>query len=606
MKDVSKDAGFSAWTTPRNSLESYHAASIVVPFLAALFGALENHLPNLETLFQFHKTLSMIIRLKPDVYSDLMDVIAFHSPASRYIAAAVMTTFWPKSVGTVMLSKTFPIISYQEDLLRVTLANTVSNSNRDSQQHAHEFVLWRFPAESETQTAQINFYIPSSCNECGKDIYQVGLYCHFCSCSVHLSDCYDKSECVYASQYTGKDGNTQKIATTRFSHILPQRRDIESTSLKINRHSFRPVHLFTATLCFICHFPLWGCRNQGLKCSSCRHFVHESCLSKSRNLSRCRAVPLSWEHVTIDWDALRKSWLEFYAPLLWSDKVIFDHSFEEVSLVYGMLWTEVEILNAGMMAGSIVVEQKSPRSQAARFGQTSTDNFELHYFVALYKAQLSSLHLHKSSNTLEFINNCGLIPPDLSLLHNIPLLSMIASLIKLPPTSSSDDFYSEAYLQVSQEDVSANPDAPYPYEIASLAHIRDSLGHEVHIFAEEAARFLLSYLHGLGKFIRIDQTSDLFDNWKDPMDIMCSFPDTLAIDASTSVEALFASIQASLEDLDVSVNEFGFLLLVRRCWPSGMMTDYALARLANIVLDWLLTEVRKIQQSEMLSDFPKG
>jgi hypothetical protein len=281
--------------------------------------------------------------------------------------------------------------------------------------------------------------------------------------------------------------------------------------------------------------------------------------------------------------------VEFYSALIWREDEVLQKSYDEISVAYGIFWMELELLQAGTASSSIVVEQSSPRSQpAVRSSGQTYDTFELHYLVALYFAQLSGSRLPKSRNSLEYVENCGNVGAEISVIHNLPLLLLAASVIKLPRMSQPGN---GDMLQVSAEG-NTSEELPHPLEIVSLAHIRDALGYEVGLHSDATARFTMSQIHRLGIFIRVDCSPDLFKGSdSSPADIICTFPSTLAIDASTSVEALFASIQACLEDLDVSINEFGFLLLVRRCWPSALMTDYALSRLASLVLTWVLTEV---------------
>jgi hypothetical protein len=276
--------------------------------------------------------------------------------------------------------------------------------------------------------------------------------------------------------------------------------------------------------------------------------------------------------------------------LIWNEEELFNHSYEEVSITYGIFWMEAELLAAGMSNGSIVVEQGSSRSGAPQPNQKPVDHFELHHFIALYRAQLVGTRLQKSPQTYEFIDNCGPLKPELSFLHDLSLLALAGSVIKLPPAFVSKD---DVFLQVNKDNDSQNGDKlPHPYEIASLAHIRDALGNEMSIWSNTVARLLIRHLHRLGIFTRLDGGADAFlPNDPPPLEVICSFPETFAIDASTSVEALFAGIEACLQDMDVSINEFGFLLLTRQCWPTGLMTDYALSRLASLVLSWILTEV---------------
>ncbi|KAJ7172444.1 hypothetical protein C8R46DRAFT_149097 [Mycena filopes] len=73
-------------------------------------------------------------------------------------------------------------------------------------------------------------------------------------------------------------------------------------------------------------------------------------------------------------------------------------------------------------------------------------------------------------------------------------------------------------------------------------------------------------------------------------DALCVFPIPLGLDLSTNVETLAAAVEACLADLDLSVNEAGFLLLMRKLWPNGMATEYSLKRLMRTIVTWILAE----------------
>ncbi|KAG8829946.1 hypothetical protein FRC17_005740 [Serendipita sp. 399] len=274
---------------------------------------------------------------------------------------------------------------------------------------------------------------------------------------------------------------------------------------------------------------------------------------------------------------------------MWQETELFQRSYEDVSIAFGILWMELELFNAGLTSGSLVLDQSASQSTNSRARERPMQNFELHYFVALYRAQLEGSRLTKSQSTIEYIENCGQLNNDLSLVHDMPLLVLAVSAVKLPHTSNPID---DVYLQV--EGGGAVDELNHPYEMVSLAHIRDALGYDVGVASDFIARFLISHFIRLGLVFRVDAAGEPALDDSDPMEVLCTFPSTLAIDASTSVESLFASIQACLEDIDLSVNEFGLLLLVRRCWPTGMMTDYALTRLTSMVLAWILTEEHRM------------
>lgn len=72
--------------------------------------------------------------------------------------------------------------------------------------------------------------------------------------------------------------------------------------------------------------------------------------------------------------------------------------------------------------------------------------------------------------------------------------------------------------------------------------------------------------------------------------VHCLFPIVTAIDPTSDVEHLIHSIWRCLSSVDLSVNECGFLLLTRQCWPDPFMSDYTTERLVGCVFHWLLLE----------------
>lgn len=120
--------------------------------------------------------------------------------------------------------------------------------------------------------------------------------------------------------------------------------------------------------------------------------------------------------------------------------------------------------------------------------------------------------------------------------------------------------------------------------------MRDILGHEFRIHSDTAARLILSHLHDLGFFDRVDREPTLIID-RNTKNVPCVFPLPLGLDLSTIVEILVSAVEACLSDLDLSVNEVGFLILVRRFWPNGIASEYASRRLTRLILCWILEEV---------------
>ncbi|KAG0055153.1 hypothetical protein BGZ83_009455, partial [Gryganskiella cystojenkinii] len=72
--------------------------------------------------------------------------------------------------------------------------------------------------------------------------------------------------------------------------------------------------------------------------------------------------------------------------------------------------------------------------------------------------------------------------------------------------------------------------------------------------------------------------------------VHCLFPLITAIDPTSVVEHLIHSVWRCLSSIDLAVNECGFLILSRQCWPDPFMSDYTAERLLGCVFHWLLLE----------------
>ena len=186
--------------------------------------------------------------------------------------------------------------------------------------------------------------------------------------------------------------------------------------------------------------------------------------------------------------------------------------------------------------------------------------------------------------------------PDHMILYNWSLLSFIASLVKTPLDDESNiPLNSGGFLSASTNDPNEDDDTSPIFEVVSFAHLRDVLGMELSITSDRAATELLRHLSCVGFFTRADSEPVLEEVMDELQTLKCTFPLPIALDMHNDhVETLVSSVEASLNDVSVTMNEIGFILLVRRCWPSTQHTEYALSRLARVVLRWIVTEVSRV------------
>jgi len=177
-----------------------------------------------------------------------------------------------------------------------------------------------------------------------------------------------------------------------------------------------------------------------------------------------------------------------------------------------------------------------------------------------------------------------------TLLFDWPTLVFFTASIKFVdevPRPHAGDLH-DPFLDTQSDNIMSQPQ---DYDAIPLGIIRDNLATNFQIYLDIAAETLLSQLYHVGLIevpkIHLLETNNLLQH----KESLCLFALPLNLDLSANVETLMTAIEACLSDIDLSVNEAGFLLLVRRAWPTEMSTHYALRRLMKSVLDWILAEV---------------
>lgn len=252
-----------------------------------------------------------------------------------------------------------------------------------------------------------------------------------------------------------------------------------------------------------------------------------------------------------------------------------------VSIIYGALWIQLQLMMNGVASGSIIIEYGSASTQGPG---NRMEEFELQNRVRLIEAYLASGRNVKTHPVQQHQRLQASGTEDSSLLFDWPLLVYVVAAIK-------SAVQSDAAASPSLLDEPGTSQSP---EIVTLARLRDALGSELNIGSDPAARHLLAHLHAVGLLRRVDRKVVLLNADEEPARIFCAFPIPLLIDTSVDVEALVTTIEAGLEEIDLSLNEQVLLLLVLRCWPTIWASEYGLERLAQALLAWICTEVRNL------------
>ncbi|KAG0186217.1 hypothetical protein DFQ28_008166 [Apophysomyces sp. BC1034] len=729
-------------TTPNSTnqqpIESYHALTLFTPLLFFMIQYLNPYLASYRAGIQedltftilrqtysignFHRALRFMIKQKPDMYLDLLDVIAHSIPEVKYRACQILFHYFCDSLGHVTIAESFPKLGLSEEVavleqnkrrqeyeaerqreqqqadptfLESMIGNSTSfnvvginrkyrNGAQHSSSHQHQsntaesvdddFTdithIWyphMFPNSSKNQGEDLENQLTSStsstspatvyddinstrCKECFKIINGYGLRCYQCKSNVHFN-CYNylsANSSMDVMLYV-KEGGIQKVVSPQFCPVVfgprssDEFRDVQhnhitdTSTFVLFGHHFQLINLYTLMLCAACHLPLWGVSHQGYRCTTCNRFIHSTCLERieeehrlgcqSSTIQICSSFqPLLESDTKITGKTLSESLQSYYGDLIpLSELDITERSYEEVGTILNVLLLQENILRCGIAAGCLLTDNETddPLTISDENGVPPNQSCPMLKDAIRYcVAYMNSGGCRGSSFLSEFYSNrqhsleeCVLSKEDF-LSHIAAMMkSLVASrsgavagtVIQTTSTTkrwSAGD--SRGYLKVVPNPFMEHWDDD---ELDIEEHVpRDMMGRDtmlswvmenLRIRSPKVGELLLQHMQNLGLFERRDAHPNLFyekasSSPESSSSVQCVFPVPFAIDCSPNVESLINAIEACLDDIDITVNECGMILLVRRCWPDSFMSQYTTERLVHAILSWIFQEDEKL------------
>ena len=578
--DASAKAVFST-NVPGQALDIYYLASLIGPLVATILDNVDLSTQDSVLAYRLRSFFHLLSENKQDFPLTLLEIAAFHSSRARYAALSLLQSGWPGAIGHLSISKALPSTIYRDPV--VNLAPRALRG--DGQAHIHQFIPWHFYPSPASSVFRGSAH--SDCHSCTKQIDGFGLFCPFCMCAVH-PNCYDAPYGTRLLQYpTVDEHRTQRIVIHRFSDVKRQGPDKTLTAFRKRSHIFVLTNIFTLSLCGACLLPLWGHIEQGYRCDICNQYIHASCLHSDAFLQMldCRVTHDSGR-ISISWKQFHDSFMAYYREILFTEDQLSHCTHEELSVYWSILWTQLELLKYGIASGTIILSDEQPTHGRRR---QNIEAFELHRAEALYSYFLDSRQLPRNPMVVEYCQQCGYDEHFWNVLNDWPTLLFIASSIKTPFRSTDEDdgeFLNVAAMQRNMP--FSNELYDLPALSLSVAKVRDNLA--LYGFIQDpGACIMLKHLRHLGFFE--SEGLHAFTPPDRPRDVLCNFQLPLGLDLSTDVEFLLVCIEACLDDLDVSINESGLLLLTRKLWPNGMASDYTLSRLVKAIVQWVLSEV---------------
>jgi hypothetical protein len=364
--------------------------------------------------------------------------------------------------------------------------------------------------------------------------------------------------------------------------------------------------------------------------------------------------PLQEKDIQISQADLSRHLIGFYGDALPLKLESLDgRSHEEVSTMLNTLTLQDHILHCGVAAGCIIIthssddafissEQLGEQSSSSSYTKDATNTSiaanerhcpSLSVAINLCMEHLNSGRCHGSTFSDDFHSKNLKKPLDIYILSKEEYLSHLSAMMKclmasfgneksqfsVPITVNATTIAekrrsagdSRGFLQVSPSPftaVSPTWDAEeeddfseghVPNEYLDRSTLLSWLMTNLNFKSRKAAEILLQQMCNFGLFERFDASPILFLNdnaaviAEDKM-VQCIFPVPYAIDCSPNVESLINSIEACLQDVDLSINECGLLLLARRCWPDPFMSNYSRERLIHAIVAWTFDEDERL------------
>ncbi|KAI8993719.1 hypothetical protein BDB01DRAFT_716190 [Pilobolus umbonatus] len=369
------------------------------------------------------------------------------------------------------------------------------------------------------------------------------------------------------------------------------------------------------------------------------------------SLEKCKSQkPLQAKDIQISYTKLYASFYEYYGDFLPRElEDLEGKGFEETSEILNVLLIQENIIRYGIAAGTITILQYNPLSpssiaQDLPFPMTGSSNETngissiLGTAIELCSEYLRSGKCRASTYLSEFFSNkhsniddC-LLSKESYLSHLSAMMksltvssstfgSLVQSFVTTPGSAASPIAHpfdkrksagdSRGFLQVLPNSLRSPKyewnsfenhfaDEQTPHDTLNRSALLSWIMANLNFKNRKLGEILLQHMQNMGLFERFDASPILFhmdssdNHYPESKLIQCIFPVPYAIDNSFNVEALIGAIDSCLTDVNISVNECGFLLLIHRCWPDPFLSSYTSERLIYIILKWILDEDERL------------
>lgn len=537
------------------------------------------------TAKRIHDLLLSICLAKADASLDLLQVVATGQIGARRIALEMLHRIWPGVMGHNRIAET----------IRIDNADSAfgAHTHATSGSAIHYYMPWRISSHDPLPDFR------NHCLVCETEIHGFCVRCSLCNEQCHLH-CLRASTEMFAFEvlHLSENGTSApRSVQIKYSQVAVIEQENTRFQKRAGPHDLRVVNLFTTTKCASCQAPIWGTMGNAYACTlGCQQLFHSQCVGRHpttqcrpgqhvvvNELTGQKADP--FEISLID---LTRSFETERQKLCLDEHDLACRSFDEIAILFGSLWLQHKILESGLSNGSIALATQDVGRNAGR-----ADPLGLRPVLKRYANYLSASRSQASSASTDFASSTGIERPLAEgFLFCRRLLTYLAALLRSPravdngaTTHSLLDPFGD-WVRPAEQPSLANLEA-VPMEAilsgfdADLA-VRDPYVIDILLRQMSAIGLCTDQRgspHGVSQRAGVANGN------------VIGFPLPLLMDATPSVELLIIAIEVLLDDLDLSHNEQGFVLLNARAWPSLLCSPYALERLGGAVISWIMNEV---------------
>lgn len=568
-------------TNADTSSVSLRLAALVPRLLVAITSTVDPASSKLTTIHRVHRLLTVVFTAKPDSALDLLEIAAHGQATARRAAVELLATFFPQAMGHNVVARRPALSTYAAHRSKWETGQDRMLGEDDTE--GHHWLPWRSSSKDAEARSR------SKCEACDGEIRGFALRCTLCGDLKHLH-CYQPRDEIFQFDTRTTGASTRSTTYVKFSlcpprleeQILDARPRGESVRRREGQHDLRLVNLFNLGVCRACHEPLWGCSAQAYACLGCQGLFHAGC-TNSLGQSHCQAPRyLPDSEVTVSAEIFRRSYEAASVPT----RDLASRSYDEIAVLYGYIWTQYQLVKNGLASGSIRVE-----------GESESEVLGLKQTLRQLEDALSARAHEASPAATDFAHVAGLEQSlGTGYLFSDRFLTYCVALLRAP--SAEEHPNQDGFLTASgAPDPSPPQTSPGAYEMLQLSTLRHSLAVDLNIHDDAIIALLVDHLRSVGLCTTPRVSVD--DVRKGQTWVSFTLP--LLMDSSPTVELLVLAIEGLLSDLDLTMNEQAMILLFTRAWPSILCSTYALERLGNALVAWVMAEVRMSVTQRSLS-----